>query len=177
MSGSPHRIVRTIELLDLRATDRVLEVGCGNGQALALMAGAVTRGMLFGIDRSALQVKAARARNQRAMATGRMKVEQLELDDAPELLVERFDKVVAVNVNAFWTDPERSLTSASRLLRPRGRLYLTYETPSAARARELATKLPEILPLHRFAVLRKELEGAHFAVSARPSSARSARGG
>lgn len=37
------------------------------------------------------------------------------------------------NVNAFWTAPAPSITSARRLLRRRGRLYVIYEPPSAAR--------------------------------------------
>lgn len=167
MSTAPARITRAVELLGLRPADRVLEVGCGSGQALALMAEVVTRGSVVGIDRSALQVKAARARNQAAIEGGRLKVEPLALDDAANALAERFGKVVAVNVNAFWTEPERSLPSAERLLRAGGSLYLVYEAPSAARARDLATQLPELLLTHGFAVARERLEGAYYAVIAR----------
>jgi cyclopropane fatty-acyl-phospholipid synthase-like methyltransferase len=167
MSACPPRIARAVELLGLRATDSVLEVGCGGGHALALMVEVLTGGRLVGIDRSIVQVKAARVRNRAAIAAGRLRVEQLSLDDAVEALAERFGKIVAVNVNAFWTAPERSLSSASSLLRAGGELHLVYEAPSTARARSLATALPELLKAHGFVVTRKELDGAHYAVCAK----------
>jgi SAM-dependent methyltransferase len=130
MSACPRRIVRAVELLGLRATDTVLEVGSGGGHALALMVEVLTRGRLVGIDRSIVQVKAARARNRAAIAAGRLRVEQLSLDNAVEALPERFGKVVAVNVNGFWTAPERSLSSATSLLRAGGDLYLSTRLPA-----------------------------------------------
>ncbi|HEY6080238.1 MAG TPA: hypothetical protein VIW29_15600 [Polyangiaceae bacterium] len=67
------------------------------------------------------------------------------MDDAPTALGQRFGKVLAVNVNAFWTAPEPSLSSLLRLLLTTGRAYLVYEPPSLARARALGKSLPELL--------------------------------
>jgi SAM-dependent methyltransferase len=169
MSAPPRRIVQAVELLELRATDAVLEVGCGRGHALALMAEVVTRGRLLGIDRSLLQVKSARALNRAAIAAGRLKIEQLALDEASTSVDERFGKVIAINVNAFWTSPERALTSAARLLRPSGTLCLFYEVPGAARARSLATTLPKLLSAHGFVAAWQRLDGVNYAVSAKRS--------
>jgi SAM-dependent methyltransferase len=167
MSAPPRRIIRAVEFLGLRGTDTVLEVGCGAGHGLALMVERVKRGRLVGIDRSMIQVKAARVRNRAAIAAGHLRIEQLSLDEAVESLAEHFGKVVAVNVNAFWTGAEGSLSSAKRLLRPGGHLYLVYEAPSAARAQSLATTLPEVLNANGFVAARTELEGTHYAISAK----------
>jgi SAM-dependent methyltransferase len=168
MSAPPSRVVRAVSALKLRANDTVLEVGCGNGQGLALMTELVTTGCVIGIDRSPLQVQAARARNRSAIAKGRVRVEQLTLDDAPAALNERFAKIVAVNVNVFWTSPELALPSVKRMLRARGCLYLSYEAPSPARARAIASQLPELLKKHDFGVVLARLDGSHCAVSAKP---------
>ena len=144
-SKIPERISWAVEQLGLRSTDTVLEVGTGGGHALALVGAKLTRGSLTAIDRSALQVKAARARNRDAVRAGRLRIEQLSLDDAKAALGQRFGKVLAVNVNAFWTYPDSSLSSLKRLLLPTGRAYLVYEPPSLARARALGQSLPERL--------------------------------
>jgi SAM-dependent methyltransferase len=144
-SKIPDRIRWAVEQLRLRSTDTVLEVGTGGGHALALVGSKLTRGNLTAIDRSAVQVKAARARNRDAIRAGRLRIERLTLDDAPTALGHRFDKVLAVNVNAFWTAPDSSLSSLQRLLLPIGRVCLVYQPPSLARARALSKSLPDLL--------------------------------
>jgi SAM-dependent methyltransferase len=143
-SKIPERIRWAVEQLGLRSTDTVLEVGAGGGHALALVGAKLTRGGLTAIDRSALQVNAARARNRDAVRAGRLRIERLSLDDAPTALGQRFGKVLAVNVNVFWTAPDSSLSSLQQLLLPGGWVYLVYEPPSLARARALSKSFPEL---------------------------------
>jgi SAM-dependent methyltransferase len=145
-SKAPERVRWAIDQLELAASDRVLEIGSGAGLAVALAAERLTRGCVTGIDRSALQVRKARALNGSAIAGGRARVDQLSLERAPDVLGDAaFTKVFAINVNAFWTTPRPSLTSLRRLLRRNGRAYLVYEPPSAAKLRELANTLPLLL--------------------------------
>ena len=80
-----------------------------------------------------------------AVRAGRLRIEQLSLDDAQAALGQRFGKVLAVNVNAFWTSPGSSLSSLQGLLLTNGRAYLVYEPPSLARARALGQSLQELL--------------------------------
>jgi protein-L-isoaspartate O-methyltransferase len=135
-----------IEQLALAPTDRVLEIGSGSGIAVALAAERLTRGCIVGIDRSALQVRRARALNHTAIVAGRAKLDRLSLEHAPDVLGERgFAKVFAVNVNAFWSTPAPSLATLRRLLQRKGRAYLVYEPPSAAKLSELGRTLPLLL--------------------------------
>lgn len=109
--------------------------------------------MITAIDRSATQVTRARERNRACIAAGRARIECVALahfDPGPE----RFDKILAVNINAFWTAPAPTLADVRRLLRPRGALHLVYEPPSAARARGLRESLPRLLREHAFDVDR-----------------------
>src|SRR5215831_14744878 len=87
---------RVIALLNVQPHDRVLEIGCGPGVGLQLLARMVSSGQVAGVDASAEMVEQARVRNAQAIAAGRVvlgrgSVERLPFEDA------RFDKALAIN--------------------------------------------------------------------------------
>jgi SAM-dependent methyltransferase len=149
----PERVSWAVEQLADGLTGRLLEVGCGPGHAVALLCERLPCSTVTAIDRSALQAARARARNQAAVAAGRVRIEQLTLAGASAVLgTGAFDAAIAINVNAFWTAPAPSLASLARLLTPRGRAYLVYEPPSASRLRAARARLPRLLGEHGFTV-------------------------
>ncbi|GGM56245.1 class I SAM-dependent methyltransferase [Dactylosporangium sucinum] len=120
--------------------DRILEIGCGSGLATARIADALTTGRVTAIDRSATAVARASSRNADAIAAGRAHVVQATL--AEFTAAEGFAKVLAVNVNLFWTGPSAGeLASLSRLLAPSGTAWLCYDTPSRGAAERAAANL------------------------------------
>jgi SAM-dependent methyltransferase len=113
-----------VQLLDLRPDTSVLEVGCGRGATAALICGVVTPRRYVGVDRSAVAVAAASPRVPGAVFLQRP-LDRVEL-------TERFDRVLAINVNLFWTGPAvRELEVVRRLLTPAGRLVLVYGMPGS----------------------------------------------
>src|ERR671932_1469772 len=56
-----------VELLDVKPTDRVIELGCGPGVAIAALAARATRGLVVGVDHSQVMVSQARRRNRAAI--------------------------------------------------------------------------------------------------------------
>jgi SAM-dependent methyltransferase len=113
-----------LSLLDLHPDSSVLELGCGRGATAALVRPAVERGRYVGVDRSAVAVAAASERVPGAVFL-RERLDRLSL-------TERFDRVLAVNVNVFWTGPAvRELAVVRRMLHPGGRLVLVYELPGS----------------------------------------------
>ncbi len=50
------------QLLDVQPTDRVLELGCGPGVALATLAAHATQGLVVGVDHSQVMIGQARRR-------------------------------------------------------------------------------------------------------------------
>ena len=145
-SSTPERILWAIEQLALDPSDHVLEIGCGGGHAVSLLCERLRHGGVTAIDRSSLQVERARERSSAWVAAGRARIMQVELADAPAVLgTGRYDRVLAINVNAFWTAPEPSFTALAALLAPGGRAYLVYEPPSPARLREARRILPELV--------------------------------
>jgi SAM-dependent methyltransferase len=128
----PARIAWAVELLDVRPDDRVLEVGCGPGVALALVCARLEGGRAVGVDRSAVAIERTRRRNAGWLATGRLELEKVDLAGFGAGTTP-FDKAFAVDVNLFWTGPARAETAVlARVLRPGGRLWLVYGGPGPA---------------------------------------------
>jgi len=150
VSTVPERLHWTVDLLDLRPTDDVLEIGCGAGHAVALVCQRLERGTITAIDRSPIMVGRARERNRACIESGRARVEQHALVDAS--FDRQFRKAFAINVNAFWTAPAPSLAALKRLLHPQGAAYLTYEPPTTSRLRQLRERLPSLLEENGFDV-------------------------
>lgn len=149
----PERVRWAVAQVVLRPSDRVLEVGCGPGHAVALLCGQREHRDVTAIDRSALQVARARTRNRVWVEKGAARLHHLALEDAPRALGEaRFDALLAVNVNVYWTSASTALPASADLLVSRGRAYLVYEPPSAARSRSIEKLLTALLPAHGFRV-------------------------
>src|SRR5205823_1649995 len=103
------------------------------------------------IDRSATAIERTTRRNPGHVASGRLALETVDLANF-EPGKARFDKVFAVNVNVFWTTPAtEELARIRRALAHDANLFLFYETPSAARARQVAGRVAHALRANGFA--------------------------
>ena len=120
------RNLRTLELLDVRPEDRVLEVGFGPGLAVARAAELALAGKVVGIDHSQLMLRQARRRNVEAIRSGRVEL-LLGSADALPRFEGRFDKVLAVNVYMFWKDPVSVLSGLRQVMKPGGRIAITLQ--------------------------------------------------
>ena len=125
MSG---RLQRVVDSLDLRPSDRVLEIGCGHGVAATLVCERLDGGAYTAVDRSPKMVEAARRRNAGHVAAGRAEFLVMALE-ALELGERRFDVIFAARVGLFHREPERARALAERWLAPGGRLVVAYDAP------------------------------------------------
>ncbi|MGY1805506.1 SAM-dependent methyltransferase [Blastococcus sp. SYSU D00922] len=122
--AASERLAWTAEVVAPAPADRVLEVGCGHGVLLALLAGGLTTGEAVGVDRSPTMVAAATRRNRAAVDVGRVRLLAAPLVDAA--LDGPFDVVVSFNVRAFWTAPAPEWDVVDRLLAPDGRVLVAF---------------------------------------------------
>jgi cyclopropane fatty-acyl-phospholipid synthase-like methyltransferase len=159
----PERLAWAVALLDIGPADRLLEIGCGRGVALALACEGLAGGSIVAIDRSPVMTAAARKRNAAHIAAGKASVRTVALADA-KFGGQRFDKIFAVNVNLFWTGRAvRELAVIRTVLAKHGALYLFYELPSAAQLRATIDTLRDVLERNGFAVRKVTTDLRHRA--------------
>jgi SAM-dependent methyltransferase len=152
----PSRFYWALDFLDIRPSDQLLEVGCGHGILLSLVAARLTTGKVTAIDRSGKMVAAASRRNATHIAAGKIAIIEAALATA-ELGGAEFDKIFAFNINVFWMDPRRELAAVRTLLKPDGALYLFFDPPSPGEAEPTAAKLSANLAANGFAVQNTEI--------------------
>jgi trans-aconitate methyltransferase len=131
-----------VEQLDVRPTDRVLEIGFGPGVAVEALAARVTEGVVFGVDHSELMVKAARRRNTRAIGAGRVVLTTAGVDEVDDGL-RPLDLVLAVNNLGMGPAPPSQLRRLHSLLRPGGRLAVGNQPRTAGADAETARRAAE----------------------------------
>lgn len=151
----PERLTWAVDALGVEPGKDVLEVGCGRGVAAQLICQRLVDGRLLAIDRSATAVGAARVRNAEAVSAGKAHFVVAALADLDPHLADladgafagaRFERILAVNVNVFWTGtagPE--LAVIAELLAPGGELLLVYDPPDADHVARLEARIPENL--------------------------------
>ena len=120
-----------VDLLEIRATDRVLEIGYGPGFALEGACRRASAGKVVGLDHSPSMGAMAARRNRAAVASGRFQleigpIEALKEPSAPAFATP-FDRIFAVNVVMFWNDPVAAIGILESRLAARGRIALTFQ--------------------------------------------------
>jgi len=125
-SSNRERNAWAVSLLELQPTDRVLEIGCGPGVALALMSKVVTSGQIVGIDHSEVMVQQATKRNTAAIEQGRV---QLRLASVFDLTSghDRYDKCLMVNVFHYWDSPDDVLRRVQWQMNPGGKIVIAFQ--------------------------------------------------
>lgn len=114
----------TLEHLDLRPQDQVLEIGFGPGRLIGALAEHAREGTVCGVDHSDTMVRQALARNREAVRAGRVVLFEAAVSHLP-FADACFDRVCAVNSFQFWPAPAADLREVRRVLKPAGVLALT----------------------------------------------------
>lgn len=118
--------VRAIDALDVRPRDHVLDVGCGHGRGLELLAARASKGRVAGADPSPLMAEIAVARNRGLVKAHKVDVAIASADTLP-FENASFDKALCVHVIYFW-DRLEAFAEIARVLKPGGRLGLVFRT-------------------------------------------------
>lgn len=114
----------TVELLDVQASNHVLDIGFGGGATLGMMAERIDSGKIYGVDFSEPMVQQAERKFQALLQSGKL---WIQFADVQKLRFESemFDKVCTVNTIYFWPEPLMVLREIRRVMKRGGFLVVS----------------------------------------------------
>jgi ubiquinone/menaquinone biosynthesis C-methylase UbiE len=129
-----------VAFLDVRAAEKVLEVGFGPGVGIELLARAATEGNIAGVDPPKEMVEQAVARNAGAIRAGAVDLRHGSVDCMP-FEDEAFDTALGINSMQVWPDAMAGLREIRRVLRTGGRVALAFTPRSGQKRAGLTERL------------------------------------
>lgn len=114
----------TIELLNIVAGERVLELGCGAGYAMKHILHQTLAEQVVGLDLSPTIIRSAAIRNKKALKADRAKFVHANVNKLPFQDC-HFDRVFSIHAIYFWDDLAPTLSEIHRVLKPGGYFIIT----------------------------------------------------
>lgn len=146
-------------LLDLKPTDRVLEIGFGSGGDI--LRASQQASFVAGVDHSEVMFKLASRRNAQAIADGRVELHQADAARLP-YPDGSFDRVYAINAAQFWKESARAMAEIARVLKPGGWVALAVQPRSKnateETSRQVGVGLSKALSTAGFAEIHSEMQ-------------------
>lgn len=116
---------------DLRANDRIVEIGLGNGGHIASVLKRASGLEFAGVDLSTTMIDTARSNHEALVKSGRVTLDVASVATLP-FADDTFNKAVAINTVYFWPDLVAGLGEMRRVLRAKGVLVIVAITPGSA---------------------------------------------
>ncbi|TMU87187.1 class I SAM-dependent methyltransferase [Bacillus sp. BHET2] len=114
----------TLDLLNVTAEDRVLELGCGAGYAIKQLLMLPNVEHVTGLDLSGSILHSAKIRNKRGMKEGRATFIQGDVGKIP-LNDDMFTKIYSIHSVYFWDITFETITEIYRVLKTNGSVTIT----------------------------------------------------
>ncbi|MCW2920563.1 MAG: methyltransferase protein [Thermoleophilia bacterium] len=152
------RIRDAVAPIRIAPNARVLEIGCGDGMAAALVCEQLGEGgSMLAIDRSPVMIAATGERNDVHVLSKLLEVRAARAQRA-SLEPGSFDLVFGINVRNMWDDPATAKTLLASLA-PEGRLWAVLQLPPGKDATGLDATIAGRLEKVGFTVLSKGVFG------------------
>jgi len=130
MNEGNHAInLYTIEVLNLKPGDNILEIGMGNGLFVKDIVQGDSTITYTGLDFSGTMINEANKYNDGFINSGQVKFILCNAETLP-FGNELFDKVFSVNTIYFWDHPNLVLSEIYRVLKPNGQIIISIRPKS-----------------------------------------------
>lgn len=113
----------TIDALDLKGSENILEIGMGNGFFVKNILLKHPNVKYSGCDYSEIMVQQAKIINAEFISAGRAQFHQTSAHELP-FENATFDKVFTINTIYFWDEASIVLAEISRVLKPKGQIII-----------------------------------------------------
>jgi len=131
----------TIEKLNFKPTDYLLEIGYGSGAAFKVIAKQLTSGFIAGIDHSPVMLEQATKKNRKNIERKKAELKCGTVWDL-EYPEEHFDIIFGCNVHFFWENPILEFLKLYSFLKQDGRLIMVFQ-PRWAKSEEQVKQIAE----------------------------------
>ena len=115
-----------ISFLSIKSDFRILDIGCGGGFTISLLASKIEEGKIFGIDYSSLSVKYSKQYCEALIEADKVEIKKASVSDLtfPD---NYFDIVTGIETFYFWPDKINDLKEIRRVLKKDGTIALINE--------------------------------------------------
>jgi SAM-dependent methyltransferase len=115
-----------LEFISLQPDATILDIGCGGGKSIEVLARRASQGKVCGIDHSKDMVQTSRLLNRGLIRAGRAEIEHASVSRLP-FLDRSFDLVACFECCYFWPDMIEGLREIRRVLKQGGLLLIANE--------------------------------------------------
>lgn len=116
-----------LDVMKIKPTHHIFEIGCGSGIAVELIASKLKEGTITAIDQSQPMIEKAIKRNNESLKNGSVKFIKSSLNQYVSNH-EKFNTIFCFNVNLFWT--KKILTEEAQIIKTNlltnGLFYIFY---------------------------------------------------
>jgi ubiquinone/menaquinone biosynthesis C-methylase UbiE len=128
-----------LEHITIAPDATILDVGCGGGGAVKILAQITSNGKVYGIDYAKDILPTARWVNRASIRQGRVEIKHGSVSDLP-FTDNTFDIATAFETIMFWPNLVDALQEVRRVLKPGGIFLISNEAYSDTRFAERNTK-------------------------------------
>ena len=144
--------VWTIDQMNLQKNEIILELGCGAGYAMKHLLEHSGVYQVIGLDRSRSILHSARIRNRTEINKGRAKLVQSDVSNLP-FQNEFFTKILSIQSVYFWDNLPTTMSEIYRVLKPKGRLFITLSNGENG---EIWGEIEDLLEKQLIPIMKKE---------------------
>lgn len=141
--------------------ERILDIGCGGGAAVATFSKAFPEADIYGVDYSADAMQLASDKNRAGITAGRVSIRQADVSALP-FEESSFHYATAIRTHYFWPDLPQGLCEVYRVLKTGGKLLILSELfkinyhMSHYNTNETLTKLLYDIGFHSVDIMQKK---------------------